>query len=333
MPDLPLVSVITPCYNGEAYLDRYFESILRQTYPNIELIFVNDGSTDRTEEIALSYRDRLAARGIRFVYVAQENKGLAGAVNAGLERFSGVYLTWPDSDDWMMPDCIEKKVAYLEAHPEKGIVQCQANIVNEDAPDRIVGVFKRQDINRGDIFEDLVFGRDVYYAPLGWMVRSSAYFSEHATRTIRDDYDVGQDWQILIPIAYKYECGFIPEPLAYYLVRKSSHSRRESSYADLVYKTVRQTKTLKSILTELDMPEETRQAYLERLDLSYAKRRLQLAMRYHQKDDLKKEYALLREKKACSKTDTLRYLRGSIPLLDAICTPVLGLWMRLRHGK
>ena len=50
----PLVSIITPCYNGEAFLKRYFESILNQTYPNLELIFINDGSTDRTEEIALS---------------------------------------------------------------------------------------------------------------------------------------------------------------------------------------------------------------------------------------------------------------------------------------
>ena len=59
----PLVSIITPCYNGEAFLKRYFESILNQTYPNLELIFINDGSTDRTEEIALSYRERLEKRG------------------------------------------------------------------------------------------------------------------------------------------------------------------------------------------------------------------------------------------------------------------------------
>lgn len=64
----PLVSIITPCYNGEAFLKRYFESILNQTYPNLELIFINDGSTDRTEEIALSYRERLEKRGITYIY-------------------------------------------------------------------------------------------------------------------------------------------------------------------------------------------------------------------------------------------------------------------------
>ena len=74
----PLVSIITPCYNGEAFLKRYFESILNQTYPNLELIFINDGSTDRTEEIALSYRERLEKRGITYIYEKQENAGLAG---------------------------------------------------------------------------------------------------------------------------------------------------------------------------------------------------------------------------------------------------------------
>ena len=53
-----LVSIITPCYNGEDYLPQFFESVLNQTYPNIELIFINDGSTDNTEKVALSYRDR-----------------------------------------------------------------------------------------------------------------------------------------------------------------------------------------------------------------------------------------------------------------------------------
>lgn len=59
----PLVSIITPCYNGEQYIDAYFQSILAQTYTRLELIFVNDGSTDKTEEVALSYREQLEQKG------------------------------------------------------------------------------------------------------------------------------------------------------------------------------------------------------------------------------------------------------------------------------
>ena len=86
-----LVSIITPCYNGERYLDRYFASILHQTYPNLELIFINDGSTDRTEEIAQGYRLPLEQRGIRYTYLSQENAGQAAALNRGLKLFRQVY--------------------------------------------------------------------------------------------------------------------------------------------------------------------------------------------------------------------------------------------------
>lgn len=74
MEYFPLVSIITPCFNGEAFIDRYFQSVLSQTYPNIELVFVNDGSTDQTETIALSYSSKLAAKGIIFKYLSQDNQ-------------------------------------------------------------------------------------------------------------------------------------------------------------------------------------------------------------------------------------------------------------------
>ena len=114
----PLVSIITPCYNGEPYLKRYFEAILKQTYQHMELIFVDDGSTDRTSEIAENYREKLEDRGIRYIHLKQENRGQASALNQGLKYFTGEYLTWPDSDDVMTPECIEEKVIYLLKNPD-----------------------------------------------------------------------------------------------------------------------------------------------------------------------------------------------------------------------
>ena len=138
----PLVSIITPCYNGEAFLKRYFESILNQTYPNLELIFINDGSTDRTEEIALSYRERLEKRGITYIYEKQENAGQAAALNRGLKLFTGEYLTWPDSDDEMVSDAVEKKVDYLEQHPDYGFCICKTKVVNENNPEMKCGYYE-----------------------------------------------------------------------------------------------------------------------------------------------------------------------------------------------
>ena len=119
----PLVSIITPCFNGESCLDRYFKSILDQTYANLELIFVNDGSTDKTEEIALSYKSKLEEKGIQYTYIYQDNAGQAAALNKGLKIFKGDYLTWPDSDDVMTPDSIEKKVKFLTENKKYRMVR------------------------------------------------------------------------------------------------------------------------------------------------------------------------------------------------------------------
>ena len=98
----PVVSIITPCYNGEKYIKRYMNSILEQTYPYLELIFINDGSNDCTEEIVLSYEEKLQNKGIKFVYLKQKNKGQAAALNSGLKKFNGEYVTWHLKDTFKL---------------------------------------------------------------------------------------------------------------------------------------------------------------------------------------------------------------------------------------
>lgn len=109
MKQLPLVSIITPCYNGENYVTPFIKSVLLQSYNNIEFIFINDGSTDNTEKIVLDYEPEFKERGIKFKYIYQENQGQATALNNGLKIFTGDYLTWPDSDDILHPDNISKE--------------------------------------------------------------------------------------------------------------------------------------------------------------------------------------------------------------------------------
>ena len=89
MEKQPLVSIITPCYNCERYIQRYIDFIQKQTYKNIELIFVNDGSTDKTEEILNENKEVIEKIGMKVVYVYQKNKGLGGASNTGLNSITG----------------------------------------------------------------------------------------------------------------------------------------------------------------------------------------------------------------------------------------------------
>lgn len=110
----PLVSIITPSYNSEKYLDAFFISILEQDYEKYEIIFINDGSTDRTENIVYKYKEKFEERNIRFVYLKQENGGQAKAMNLGFPYIQGKYFIWPDSDDELYRNNISEKVKYME---------------------------------------------------------------------------------------------------------------------------------------------------------------------------------------------------------------------------
>ena len=98
-----LVSIIVPVYNAEIFLRDCIDSLLHQTMKNIEIILVNDGSTDRSLDIIKEYSEKHA----NIVYVNQENKGVCIARNAGINIARGEYIGWLDSDDMLKPNAIE----------------------------------------------------------------------------------------------------------------------------------------------------------------------------------------------------------------------------------
>jgi glycosyltransferase involved in cell wall biosynthesis len=109
---MPKVSVILPVFNGEAYLKAAIESILSQTFKDFELLLVNDGSTDTSEEIILSYTDN------RIVYVKNEfNRGLIFTLNKSIDIAQGELIARMDADDIALPDRLQKQVDYFEKHP------------------------------------------------------------------------------------------------------------------------------------------------------------------------------------------------------------------------
>ena len=179
-----LVSVVIPCYNGEKYLNRCFESIYNQTYQELEIIFVNDGSTDESEQVFLSWKSKLEQRGIIVKYVKKENGGLCSAINSGLKEFTGEYLKWPDCDDWMEDDCIQNEVKFLDAHPEYGAVRSKVGVVLEENIDTVVGYLLNKYPDKVDVFEELVDEKITVYPPVGWCVKSNAFISTHPNRNI-----------------------------------------------------------------------------------------------------------------------------------------------------
>lgn len=110
----PLVSVIIPCYNHGAYLAEAIDSVRAQTWAPVEIIVVDDGSSDNTRAVAEQYP------GVRYVY--QTNQGLSAARNTGMTYSRGDYLVFLDADDWLYPDGIAYNVGQLEARPDAAFV-------------------------------------------------------------------------------------------------------------------------------------------------------------------------------------------------------------------
>lgn len=98
------VSVVVPVYNASAYLAQCMDSLVRQTLSDIEVICINDGSTDDSSEILKKY----AAEDGRFRVISQENRGVSAARNRGMAEAQGKYIGFVDADDWISPDFYEK---------------------------------------------------------------------------------------------------------------------------------------------------------------------------------------------------------------------------------
>lgn len=125
----PLLSIITPVYNVESYLDRCVQSILSQNYRNIELILIDDGSNDGSSEKC----DEWARIDSRIIVIHKENGGVSSARNAGLEKVRGEYLTFVDPDDFLASDTYDINMAFLLLHRDVDILQYPyCNYISDD---------------------------------------------------------------------------------------------------------------------------------------------------------------------------------------------------------
>lgn len=125
----PLLSIVTPVYNVESFLDRSVQSILSQSYRDIELILIDDGSTDGSSSLC----DELAKKDSRVKVIHKENGGVSTARNIGLEIASGEYLTFVDPDDFLAPDTYLANMEYLISHKDVDILQYPyCNYISDD---------------------------------------------------------------------------------------------------------------------------------------------------------------------------------------------------------
>ena len=269
----PRVSLITSCYNGKTYLTPFLDSLLTQTYKQVEFFFINDGSRDGTEKIFLSYQPLLEEKGWQVVYHKQENKGVAHALNYGLRRFTGEYLACVDSDDILYPDFLSAKVSFMEQYPHYALCYSGVEIVKEEAPAQVIRRIMRKPQAKDDLFIDCLLGRnEALSAPaLTYFYRAKNWLACNTQRQIYEDTPVGQNWQMLLPIVYSGKCGYLNKVLAKYVMRHTSHShtRKRRSVAEQCRV---EKQLLFRILDELHLPSITYNKYKALIEKKYRRK-------------------------------------------------------------
>lgn len=264
------VSLIVPAYNGQEYIKRIFDSILKQTYHNMQFIFVNDGSTDKTEKIVDEYRERFGQTFTEFRYVCKENGGAASAINAALKYVDGVYLSWADSDDALHPDHIRLHAEYLDKHPEKGLVMCGVRYLDHKSGEVLRKGNLTLEEQEKNIFERILFQGVPCFSGV-FMIHSEYLFEKLGEdREIPYHPEVGQNYQLLLPVAYDHECGYLEEYLYDYYMREDSHSHVKD-FKVRIQRTYEQEKIVSEILSFL--PPDRKEDVLHRVHLKCEKMR------------------------------------------------------------
>jgi hypothetical protein len=252
---LPLVSVIVPTYNRCALLKHTIESVLAQTYPAIEIIVVDDGSTDETSEMLKHY-------GKRIVSIRKANGGGTAARNTGLKAARGQFLNFLDHDDLFMPTKVERQMQMMRARPDVGLVHCGYYRIDKDGNDIDIVNF----LPEGDVRERIVCGCFVWSG--GPLIRRECMdrvgtFDEAAWSS---DADL---WLRIAIAGYRFGC--VQEPLGAYRILP------DSSMADVARTERMDMPTLARVFSDPRLPAGAR----AKMPQAYFNQRFWLSCRYY----------------------------------------------------
>ncbi|MBM4137171.1 MAG: glycosyltransferase family 2 protein [Nitrospira sp.] len=199
---MPRVSVIIPAYNSARYLLDAIDSVFAQTYKDLEVIVIDDGSTDNTKEILEPYMDRI-------IFLQQVNSGPSKARNLGIQRSSGEYLAFLDADDIWFPEKLEKQVRLSDSMPEVGMVYTDAVFSYADgsrSPHSWLSTFPKR--TSGSIFESLLSACFILIPTV--MVRRECLID---VSYFREDLKCWEGYDLWLKIAFVYPIEMIEDRL------------------------------------------------------------------------------------------------------------------------
>lgn len=205
------ISIVIPMYNAEKYLDECIQSAINQNYDDFEIIIVDDGSTDRSLEIATKW----AKKSDKITVISKENGGTASALNVGIANMKGEWFKWLGADDVLLPDCLK----ILAEHAKNESIMYYADYNRIDDESNLISVFKDKQ------YEIKYQGAQMYYNFYG--NGGTTLISRHAFRVLggfaedlpyADDYEFWLRWSL----KYRLRMQHIPEVVMNYRVHSES---------------------------------------------------------------------------------------------------------------
>lgn len=212
----PTISVLMPMYNTEAYLGLAIASILNQSYQDFELLILNDGSTDKSLEIALSYQDKR----IR-VLENEGNLGLIYTRNHLISEAKGDFLAWLDSDDIAVATRLEEQYNFLQKNPNIALVASWATII--DSNGQPTGEFRKSYIKDEYLQALLLF--------VNYIVQSSVMMRKSCLPKILYQLPFSEDYDLWVRIAAQHPIAILPNCLVNYRVHQTNTSTGEHAEA------------------------------------------------------------------------------------------------------
>lgn len=204
----PLVSIILPTYNRSSQLPKAILSCLNQTYENIELIVIDDGSKDKTKQVV----KKLSKEDSRIYYHKKENGGLPNALNYGFNRAKGEFLTWTSDDNQYRNNAIETMLNYLNFHPDVGLVNANMTVIDNE------GKKFEKELPGTNIPEENSIGACFLY-------RKGVY---NKIGNYNEDFSLAEDYDYWIRVWKNFKIGHINKSLYVYSIGNDTMTIRDN---------------------------------------------------------------------------------------------------------
>ena len=254
----PKLSIIIPVYNVEKYLYRCLESVIKSTFNDYELIIINDGSKDRSERVVVDFKEKHPDFKDKIIYIKKENSGVSETRNMGIEKATGRYITFIDSDDYIQQDMLELMMNKMN-ESDYDIVACDARLVyeNNDREDIVLSGYRTDLYHKDKIRETML----IQY-PVMW----NKIYKTELIKKIKFTSGVWyEDMEYLLKLyPHINSVGVVNKPLYNYLQRENSITY---TYNDKLYDIINNMQSVIAYYKANNIYEE----YKDELEYLYAR--------------------------------------------------------------